>query len=64
MSLLPDDEQELFDDVAAAVCVLHMAMDTKNAKRVGEVRRLAMEAYSVLKPWLGKALVAGSIKEK
>ncbi len=55
MSLQPDDEQELFEDIAAAARLLRMAMDTKNAKRIGEVRRLAMEAYSVLKPWLGKA---------
>lgn len=55
MSMHPDDEQELFDDIAAAVRVLRMAMDTKSAKRVGEVRRLSMEAYGILKPWLGKA---------
>ena len=55
MSLLPDDEQELFDDLAAAAQILRKAMDTKNTKKIGELRELTMRAYSILKPWLGKA---------
>lgn len=54
MSLQPDDEQELFDDIASAVRLLRKAMDTKNAKRVGEVRGHAVDAYAILKRWLGR----------
>jgi hypothetical protein len=50
----PDDEQELFDDVAEAVLVLREAMNTKKTKRVGEIRQLATRAYGILKPWLRK----------
>jgi hypothetical protein len=55
MSLTPDDEQELFDDIAMAALLLREAMNTKKTKRVGDIRQLAVRAYSILKPWLGKA---------
>ena len=54
MSLHPEDEQDLFDDIAAAVEELRKAMDTRNVKWVGEVRQLSLKAYCILKPWLRK----------
>jgi hypothetical protein len=55
MSILPDDEQELFDDIAIAAQILREAMDTKNTKTVGKIRQLTVRAYGILKPYLGKA---------